>query len=95
MLKRLKEGADPLELSIEKWQDIADGKGRNNGAENCALCETNSECDTCLIFLKKHVMCSGTPFHEYFLAKTVEARHYFALEEVDFLKSLRTKEVLA
>ena len=54
MLRRLRAGEDPLDLSIEKWKDIIDSlqkiqhawefnENLERGAENCALCEEFSE----------------------------------------------------
>jgi len=56
MLRRLKDGEDPLELSIEKWEDIVKhlesigslldyDESLDDGAENCALCELYNESD--------------------------------------------------
>ncbi len=90
MLKRLGKGEDPLELSIEKWQDIVDGKGENNGGVNCALCELHLflDCKGCPIFLKTGLTsCGGTPY-TWFIHPSKEA----AIAELEFLKSLRKKE---
>lgn len=92
MLKRLGKGEDPLELSIEKWQDIADGKGENLGAYNCALCEVYlyKGCRGCFVYEKtKLESCVGTPYYDVspFLTKKE------ALKELEFLKSLRKKGV--
>jgi len=99
MLARLKKGEDPLELSIEKWQDIVDGKGRNFGDKNCALCEvdfiaeeTNDEdylhqCQTCIIFKKTgQEGCNETPYTNYSNAKK-------ANENPKILKELAKEEL--
>jgi len=77
MLYRLAIGEDPLELSIQKWQDIVDCLDRitdmhefdqklQNGSLNCALCERSdleSFCDQCIIGIYTHDGgCDGTPF---------------------------------
>jgi len=38
MLRRLKKGEKPIDISIKKWEDIINNKGYNNGSSNCALC---------------------------------------------------------
>jgi len=77
MLKRLYDkGEDPLELSIEKWEDIYNAIKRlrkytpgvigklEDGANNCALCEVlNSECEYCPIAQTTNSKsCLGTPY---------------------------------
>jgi hypothetical protein len=40
MLKRLKAGYNPIDISIEKWVDIKEtGNWTETGSDNCALCE--------------------------------------------------------
>lgn len=99
MLRRLENGEDPLELSIEKWQDIVDGKGEDEENSNCALCEkyqTNippiyylqEACKGCPVFQKtKKRFCRDTLYHYYQYSKSTED----AIEELNFLKSLRKK----
>lgn len=90
MLARLKKGEDPLELSIEKWQDIVDGKGRDYGYKNCALCETYFECKGCPIDTGRQPFgCWGTPYDNYQYANSTRARREAASKELEFLKSLR------
>jgi len=91
MLARLKKGEDPLELSIEKWQDIVDGKGRDYGSDNCALCEIY-HCSLCPVKRKAIFGCQGTPYPDYENATTTKQRKKFAKLELEFLKSLRPKE---
>lgn len=91
MLKRLRKGEDPLELSIEKWQDIVDVKGENLGAYNCALCELylSRGCNGCVIYEKtKCSGCLGTPYEKCIHYSSLKD----VLEELEFLKSLRKKE---
>lgn len=84
MLARLAKGEDPLELSIEKWQDIVDGKGRDYGITNCALCATHFLCDNCPV-----EDCYDTPYHDYEKATSTKARKEAAKKELEFLESLR------
>lgn len=66
MLGRLEEGEDPLELSIEKWEDIVEGVGFEDGIDNCALCEKyrEYECAGCPIDDSGNWGCEGTPYGE-------------------------------
>jgi len=91
MLRRLNTGEDPIELSIEKWEDIVNGTGRDLQADNCALCEvhrgpTSLECGDCPIVKKVNDFgCAGTPYAKYVETKLER----YAKEELEFLKSLR------
>lgn len=67
MEERLDAGEDPLELSIEKWKDIVEGKGFDKGRHNCALCflYEGEGCKHCPI--SEHVGCPGcdnTPYSD-------------------------------
>ncbi len=97
MLERLKNGEDPLELSIQKWQDIVDGTGIDDMSNNCALCEvmaqieSGNECDPCPVCrFTTQAQCDGTPYIEYRACPSKEN----AQAEVDFLKSLRKSFIL-
>lgn len=97
MLKRLKAGEDPLELSIQKWKDITNGKGVDNGGENCALCEKYGCLKGCPVYEKTGVIqCGKTPYIQYHITKVLrvydELVRSYALEELEFLESLRKKE---
>ena len=101
MIERLEAGEDPLELSIEKWQDILDGTGEELGDHNCALCVEFGEhcdCDGCPIAEDGHPDCEGTMYVAYRRAlherlethsddKTAEL--HAAKKELEYLKSLR------
>jgi len=85
MLYRLKKGEGPLELSIQKWEDIVKGKGENEGSENCGLCKRfygsvwGFHCHRCPIM--KHTgspFCRGTPYRN-------------AKAELNFLKSFKER----
>jgi hypothetical protein len=102
MLKKLVFGINPLEVSIEKWQDIVDGKGEFLGRTNCALCERFyhagffiSNCNTCPVRLRTgESFCAGTPLEDYeaytdFLFPSEQELKRLAQLELDFLKSLR------
>ena len=41
--RRLANGEDALELSIEKWKDIVEGRGGDFHGDNCGLCYTYDE----------------------------------------------------
>ncbi len=75
MLRRLKAGENPLELSIQKWQDIVNGKGKDDAELNCALCEVyrnhiepfTKQCLGCPIFKRtKKKYCGKTPYDSLF-----------------------------
>ena len=97
MLRRLKKGESPLEISILKWEQIASGHGRNLGTDNCALCETyiglhfvKGHCKGCPVEQKTgRKECAGTPYSDFDNEITPEARRRCALKELEFLKSLR------
>lgn len=95
MSARLKKGEDPLELAIEKWQDIVEGKGKEEGWQNCALCARygNSVCQGCPVSATGHMVCERTPYTEYTKAVEQKASKEILLKiarkEVEFLKSLR------
>jgi len=103
MLERYENGEDPLELSIEKWEDIVNGSGQDHGGENCALCQKyfdvsddeHKNCAGCPILEKTGYRgCVGTPYEEYSnLSNWEDEEEYLRLanEELDFLKSLRTE----
>jgi len=94
MLKRLKKGEDPLELSIEKWQDIVDGKGGDDGPKNCALCEVYVWCHGCPVSEKTgSSSCDDTPYNQYSHASHGTPKEHLktlAKKEVKFLKSLKS-----
>ena len=99
MLRRLKNGEDPLEVAIQKWQDIVDGKGEADGYGNCALCEVNHDsihacpnlCPKCPVSQAGYDNCIGTPYCDYMKTER-RTRKRFAKKELEFLKSLRKKE---
>jgi len=68
MLKRLKAGEDPLELSIQKWRDIVEGKGEDLGINNCALCEKFENCQACFNYCGMD--CLSGPYQDW-LKQTV------------------------
>jgi hypothetical protein len=73
MLQLLKEGKDPLDVSIQKWQDIVNNNGFDKDNEdgqhsdNCALCHTYmpKHCDGCPVSKKKGAYCSDTPYYDW------------------------------
>lgn len=97
MTERLAKGEDALELSIEKWQDIVDGKGEDKSTSYCALCHVNVDCDNgCPVWKKTgRLYCERSPHEEYVAAVRAkvgkEKLVALAKKEVAFLKSLRKK----
>lgn len=99
MLRRLKAGEDPLKLTIEKWEDIVKGRGRNDGTWNCALCEVYYRNGVCRSLsmgsqcpIRESVgrtQCEETPYNRYVKANTTLQRKTAAKEELKFLKGLK------
>lgn len=80
MLARLDNDEDPLELSIEKWEDVKKyGSKAELGDTNCALCKeylylggigSLKNCKGCPVFERTgQIHCYGTPYKEYAVAK--------------------------
>jgi exonuclease VII small subunit len=102
MENRLEKGEDPLELSIEKWRDIVDGKGKCYGPSNCALChvygiiESDEACSECPVSKVGHPVCVKTPYEDYedaFTHKNEKNMQKYARQELAFLISLRSNEL--
>ncbi len=99
MRKRLKNGEDPLKLSIEKWGSLKQGKGTDLAELNCALCEVyqnhtpyDDKCKKCPIYIKTKVKyCEGTPYKEY----TKLESDYYMLPTHSPKKGAITKQRLA
>lgn len=58
---------EALEKSIQKWQAIVDGTGRDNGIHDCALCAKyrfgNVNCTNCPVRKKTlEYHCLGSPY---------------------------------
>ncbi|GAH69020.1 unnamed protein product [marine sediment metagenome] len=51
MIRRLDAGEKAIDLSIEKFEDMLNGNGSDDGSANCACCYTDGEgsCTTCAI----------------------------------------------
>jgi hypothetical protein len=68
MIKQLKAGKNPLDVSIKKWHDIVNKKTDDDGlsGDNCALCFIHKEnCKACPIYKKTFKQqCKGTPYIE-------------------------------
>lgn len=47
MIKRLKAGEKPIDLAIEKWEGILEGKGYDKRSKNCSLCYIFNYCKDC------------------------------------------------
>jgi len=77
MLRRLRAGEDPLDLSIEKWKDIVVylqkiqsakefDESLEEGMRNCALCETFRDCKGCPIFEETGTSdCKNTSYYDF------------------------------
>jgi len=107
MLRRLQAGEDPLDLSIEKWQNIVDCVNRirkarefpeelEQGCGNCALCEAYLGCVDCPIRQRtKSISCLGTPYYRFRMAwhdGAIWTMRLAAREMLWFLKRLKDRQ---
>lgn len=80
MLRRLEDGEDALELSIEKWEDIVEhlsmiddikeyDKALEDGGDNCALCclfrDRVNVCVGCPVSAAGGYKCNDTPYTKF------------------------------
>ena len=51
MIRRLDAGEKAIDLTIEKWEDMFNGTGIDEGGDNCACCYVyeGAWCHTCAI----------------------------------------------
>lgn len=51
MIRRLDAGEKAIDLTIEKWEDMLDGTGIDEGGDNCACCYVHDGtwCHNCAI----------------------------------------------
>lgn len=102
---RLAAGEDPLDLAIEKWVDIREGRGEDFGSDNCALCIAYIHCSACPVRAKTGWGgCDKTPYgswrkHQrdihggifgYFACECPKCEA-IADEEIAFLRALKGK----
>jgi hypothetical protein len=97
-----------LEGSIIKWEKIVDGKGIDNGIDNCPLCKRfhlGKDCVGCPVFAKTGIYgCDRTPYDEWHKHHSIKHRDCIhceincktckklAQKELAFLKSLLPKK---
>ena len=90
MIAGILEGKDPLELSIEAWEEKRRALPSNfveMSGSNCALCYVSKIlCPTCVIANHtKEILCRGTPHRDC----VIEPTKYNAGRMIAFLKSPR------
>lgn len=99
-----KETLVALQGSIDKWENIVNGKGVDSGWQNCPLCEKFMDeigCFGCPVAKAGHPLCRNTPYTDWTNAAALtddgdlilgsdESKHY-AAAELRFLKSLLPK----
>ena len=106
MRRRLEEGEDPLELSIEKWKDIVHhleaingfseyDPSLEDGMDNCALCYAynwgSHECEDCPVYhWTGHRWCCRTPFETYQQALKMENVSWMLMCAKDELEFLES-----
>ncbi len=90
MLQKLENGADLLDLAIQKWQNIVLEIGIDEGVDNCALCEVytleDGACtEECPIMADTNRMgCKGTPY---------PSSNDNGRAMLEYLKSLKIKSI--
>lgn len=90
-----------LKGSIEKWEKIVAGKGKDRGTENCPLCKLfwaqKQTCQYCPVErISKRGCCENTPYDAWNVWKENTEKDrvvdkqskQLAQAELDFLKSL-------
>ena len=85
-----------LKGSIEKWERIVAGTGRDYGANNCALCDRFPSCIGCPVMEKTGLpSCENSPYDDWRMAggccaETADTPDLKRLAEAElaFLKSL-------
>ena len=102
-----KETAEALEGSIRKWEAIVAGTGKDEGINNCPLCQKfylDMRCDGCPVSIRTgKPVCEGSPYDHWGWSGAIndlpsaedrfDARKV-AQAELDFLISLREPETL-
>lgn len=90
-----------LKGSIEKWDAIVAGTGRDYGTHNCPLCAafyqpSNPEDDDCTGCPVREATgrswCDGSPYDNYRSCKSCWGRQRAAKKELEFLRSLLPAE---
>jgi hypothetical protein len=95
-----------LQGSITKWEGIVAGTLKNEGPDNCPLCQkffkpygSAMACIGCPVMKQTgHPFCVKTPYRKYeeeeawAINPNSETLNTLALQELDFLKSLLPKE---
>jgi hypothetical protein len=72
MIRRIENGEHLIDITIDKWKDIANGTGFCLGIANCALCSAyiRYRCVDCPICrFTGYSSCDSTPFRDWW-------RHY-------------------
>lgn len=101
----IKAGADPIDLSIKKWEFIVEayengieGHIKDGGDRTCALCIEYFAyaCKGCPVYeATGRMSCIGTPYRDYWRhydGATQKERLGTAIAEVEFLRGLRAKQ---
>ena len=106
MIRRIENGEPLIDITIDKWKDVANGDGLCLGMINCALCHAyiGERCKSCPICkFTGFANCYSTPFRDQQLLHYME-EHYckdpdtrkcpvckdIALREVEFLERVKS-----
>lgn len=98
MIKRINNEEPLIDITIQKWKDIADGTGFCSGILNCALCYVyfQESCTSCPISKFTGLKgCNNTPFR-YWYAHYME--EHFGMNDdtrrCDVCKEIANREVV-
>lgn len=92
MMRRIDNGEPLIDITIDKWKDVANGTGFCFGVANCALCYEyiRETCENCPIRkFAGFIGCNNTPFRDWF-------RHYMGVhyeEDPDTRKCVICKSI--
>jgi hypothetical protein len=82
-----------LEGSIEKWEKIVMGTGKDEGCSNCPLCEEfwNYQCKDCPVRQATgQIYCRGTPY-----AKWADMQEEYVLPDGDWIAETPEQRMIA
>jgi hypothetical protein len=90
-----------LRGSIAKWEGIVAGTVKDEGPDNCPLCQCffEADCAGCPVYEKTGLYsCEGSPYEAFSDAEDANDEKRMALAaraELDFLKSLLPREAVS
>jgi hypothetical protein len=108
MIKRINSGEPLIDITINKWKDVANGTGGCLGRFNCALCHEYfyDKCENCPIYkFTGFTHCYKTPFRTWYghymekhlgfpTTRTCPVCKSIANREVEFLEQVKSEAFL-